>query len=191
MEINFEPFRYFNFEYTIYGADRIPERHTEEYTFKFIERLGLTPEAVGTPKICDDSRYCNYTYSFNQYKDGMYLGSDAIVTYFAPGHTVFYSRGWHVDYENVPLYDLDQSRQNAIDYLLSIDELCKPDCDVSYNPNHASGHEVLGIIDDRFVYHLYAGTCQVEYFDGHHHWYAVVVDALNGKPLYAENKMVF
>lgn len=191
MELTYQPLRYFNFKYDLYGDDRIPESDARRYTHAFIERLGLTPEIVGAPSFCGNPGHCIYTYAFRHFKDGWHIDSDAVVTHFAPGHTTFYSKNWHVDYEDIELFDLDQSRQNAIEYLSGIDELSEPSCDISYNPYHAHGHEGLSIIDGRFVYSLYSGTCQAEYSDGHYHWYTVVVDALTGKPLYAENKMVF
>ncbi len=190
VEFSEQPLRYYNFKYTIYGADRIPEQHAKEYTYSFIEKLGLTPEIVGQPKYCDDPS-CNWTYYFGHYKDDWFVGSDAIVTRFMPGYTEFYARNWHVNYADVELFDLDKSKQNAIEYLLTIDELRQPDCNVKYDKDYAGGHESLNIIQGRFVYNLYAGTCQTPYFDGHYHWFAVVVDATTGIPLYAENKMVF
>ena len=83
-------------------------------------------------------------------------------------------------------------KQNAIEYLKSFEELNSPECMLYYNEELLeSEHIGVNMIDGRPIYYIYAGSCQTPISDGHYNWYFVNVDALTGKPLFAENGMAF
>ena len=188
MNIYNYPIYYAGFKYTLIDADRIHPDMAEETTYNLLKELGITLD--GTELFREGtSQSVSFTYWIAQQKDGTIINSNHVTTDFGSGHTFFYVGNWNDNLSDMNLYDRRESIDNAKEYILSIDELKNPECNIWVPPE--SGITSIMMLEKRPVYVISAGLCHTPYTDGHYHWYEVYVDALTGNPLFAENGVVF
>ncbi len=119
------------------------------------------------------------------------IKTNQIKTTFDAGYTFFHIGNWNTDISDLDLYDFNKSRENAIKYISSIDELTGKDCDVKYKKGLEDRYDSVLILNGYPVYQIYSGTCQVAIWDGHHHSYYTIIDGLSGESLFAKSMVLF
>ena len=176
------------FTYTFFGIGRIHPSLAETVTHALLDELGIVLD--GTEIYQKDTPYSSYTYQIIQTIDDFSVGCNKVITDFGAEYTFIKLSNWNDNLSEMTLYDISESVQNGREYALKFDELAGDECDIRLKPVYDDG-ATLFIFHGRPVYETYAGTCQVEYVDGHNSWYSVFVDAITGKPLFVTNRMTF
>ena len=184
---NFFGYEATDFKYTFFGPGRINPSHAEPIKTMLLEELGIVLD--GTEYHSEGSPFSYYTFKIIQTKDDLLVKSNTLITIFEPGYTFIKFSNWNDNLSDMNLYDLDKSIQNGRDYALTFETLTKDECDISVRDNMDG--VTLFILHGRPVYDIYAGTCQVEYMDGHNEWFSVFVDAITGDPLFIKNRSTF
>ena len=184
---NFFGYEATDFKYTFFGPGRINPSHAEPIKTMLLEELGIVLD--GTEYHSEGSPFSYYTFKIIQTKDDLLVKSNTLITIFEPGYTFIKFSNWNDNLSDMNLYDLDKSIQNGRDYALTFETLTKDECDISVRDNMDGA--TLFILHGRPVYDIYAGTCQVEYMDGHNEWFSVFVDAITGDPLFIKNRSTF
>ena len=182
---NFFGYEATDFKYTFFGSGRINPSHAEPIKTMLLEELGIVLD--GTEYHREGSS--DYTFKIIQTKDDLLVKSNTFITIFEPGYTFIKFSNWNDNLSDMNLYDLDKSIQNGREYALTFETLTKDECDISVRDNMDGA--TLYILHGRPVYDVYAGTCQVEYMDGHTKWFSVFVDGLTGDPLFIKNRQTF
>ncbi len=183
-------YRKMNLKYTFFGKDRINPNLSEDYTLGLLKELGIVLDSTVVVNQDPPNSSSSYTYWLYQEKDGLMVVSNQIKTKFDAGYSFVYLGNWNDNLDEMNLVDIKQAKQDAAQYLLTYDELTHPDCDVRVDST-ITIDDTIAIIHGRPLYALTVGECQTPIWDGHYDWFDVYVDALTGKPLYAQNKPVF
>ena len=187
----FDSYAYdFPIKYTFFGKDRIHPDKAEETTLNLLNELGIVLDGTEMFQY-EPAQTASYTYWIAQQKDGFIIKTNQIKTTFDAGNTFFHIGNWNVDISEFEMYDFGKSKENAIEYLSSIDKIAGKDCNVKYKKGLEDRYDSVLILNGYPVYQIYSGTCQVEIWDGHYISYHTIIDALSGEPLFAKNMVLF
>ena len=179
----------FPITYTFFGKDRIHPDLAEETTMNLLDELGIVLDGTELFKH-RPAQTSSFTYWIAQQKDGFMITSNQIKTTFDAGYTFFHIGNWNADISEFEMYDFNKSRENAIKYLLSIDELTGKDCNVKYKKELEDRYDSVLILDGYPTYQIYSGTCQTAISDGHYRSYHTIIDGLSGEPLFAKGMVL-
>ena len=181
VEVYLSPDRIISVTYTFFGPGRINPNLGQEVTNNLLEHLGIDSKTTIPYKEAPMTG-ANFSYWYNQKIGDLFVASNRIITDFKPGYTFFFIGKWNDNLDEMNLYDLEKSKQNAKNYLSGFDESIVPKCDVVIG----SLDRVpawLYIIEGRPLYQIEIGVCATPTYSGQ--WFEVYVDALTGTPLFA------
>ncbi len=179
----------FKIKYTFFGKDRIHPDKAEETTMNLLRELGIVLDGTEMFKY-EPAQTSSFTYWIVQQKDGFIIDTNQIKTTFDAGYTFFHIGNWNTNVLDFDMYDFNKSKENAIKYLSTIDELVGENCNVKYKKSLDDSYKSISILNGYPVYKIYSGTCQVELWDGHYYSYYTVIDGLSGEPLFARSGMM-
>ena len=163
----------------------------EQAAHDFLEHMGMNPQYMGNPHLENYSH--DYRHVYYQLLNGNTVSTNTFAANFYGGFTGFYFGYWNENLDEIDTVDMATAKATAIKYVLENDRYLNTGCKDNHEPRER-GFFITKMLLDRPVYKIEVTYCWIppsikgSSDDYVSIAYFATIDAITGKPLFAEKQ---